>query len=67
MKHAIGARGNDIFFGERLDTIGDWLKETKGPGTIGTETILYTAEALTLKNCGEREEGREDADGLLQR
>ena len=62
MHDCIGAEGNNVFLGERLDAVGDRLKKAVGAHAIGAEAVLDAAQALALEDCGEREEAGKDAD-----
>ena len=56
MNDGVGAERDNIFFGERLDAVGDRLKKAVGADAIWPEAILHAAQALALEDGGEREE-----------
>ncbi len=62
MHHGVGAERNDIFLGERLDAVGDWLEKAIGANAVGAETVLNAAQAFALKDSGERKKAGKDAD-----
>ncbi len=59
---ASALRRNNVFLGQRLDAVGDRLKNAEGADAIGTEAILHAAQALALENCRERKESGKDSD-----
>ena len=62
MHDGVGAKRNNVFLGERLDAIGDWLQKTVGADAIRPNTILDPAQPLALEDRCEREEAGKDAD-----
>ncbi len=65
----IGAERNDVFLGQRLDAVGDGLKEAVGADAIGAVAVLHAAQALALKQNRDRKKSREgdnDADDREQ-
>jgi hypothetical protein len=62
MHRRIGAQGNNVFLGERLDAVGDRLQNAEAANAVGAEAILNAAEPLALEDRGEREERGEEAD-----
>ena len=74
VQQVIGTARHDVFFGERLHTVGEGLRETeeaelgkRDRGAIGTGAILDTAKNLAFGegDIGEEqaEDGQNDGDG----
>ena len=64
MHRRVGAERNNVFLGQRLDAIGNRLKETEWADAIRAKTVLDAAKALALEHCGQREEaGKYANDG----
>ncbi len=62
MNGDIGAKRNNVFLGERLDSVGHRLKEAERPNAVGTKTILHAGEALALEDRRQREEAGENTN-----
>jgi hypothetical protein len=54
--------GNYIFFGERLDSVGNRLEEPEWSGAIGAKAVLNAGKAFALEDCGEGKERGKKAD-----
>ncbi len=62
--HLVGGAGNDVFFGQRLDAVGNRLEKACRADTIGAVTILHSAQAFAFQNGRDGEqEGEYDHNG----
>ena len=62
MHHRIGAQGDDVFFGQRLDAVGNGLEKSEGTNAVGTEAVLNAGQSLALEDRGQGKERRKKAD-----
>ena len=62
MHGSIGARGDDVFLGQRLDAVGNRLKKAERADAVRPQPILDAGQSLALEDCGQREERRKEAD-----
>src|ERR1019366_513256 len=64
MNEVVRGERYDVFLGQRLDGVGDRLKQTVRSGPVWAVTVLQSAEALAFKPGGDGEQEREgDQDG----
>ncbi len=62
MHRRVGAQGNNVFLGERLDAVGNRLQNAEGTDAIGAQPILHAAQSLALQQHGDRKQRRKHAD-----
>ena len=56
----VRAERDDIFFGQRLDAVGDRLEEAGGADAVRAVAVLHAAQAFALEDGrdGEQQAGR---------
>ena len=60
MNRAIRGRRNDIFFGQRLQRIGQRLHDAEKPHPVRTVAVLNPTQSLPLQDRREGKQGRKD-------
>ena len=47
----VGVRGDNVFFGEHLDAVGDGLQKSPFPDAVWSVTVLDAAEQFSFEEC----------------